>query len=165
MNMRIGLIIADFELHYTTSFLSTARSKYDVDFTSSNVDSIVENLNELRNKVENNICNDIHVGFEITLEHVIHTEDLIEKILNRYTELFGRLPINPINRKIHIINDKLRQAESPSTREMAKEVLTEILIPKTENLSKAERLKMDADAKSQERALNTIKKNSKKHNK
>jgi hypothetical protein len=48
---------------------------------------------------------------------------------------------------------------------MAKEVLTEILIPKTENLSKAERLKMDADAKSQERALNTIKKNSKKHNK
>lgn len=31
MNMRIGLIIADFELYYTTSFLSTARRKYDVD--------------------------------------------------------------------------------------------------------------------------------------
>jgi hypothetical protein len=157
MNMRIGLIIADFELHYTTSFLSTARRKYDVDFTLSNVDSIVENLNELRNKIENNICNDVHVGFEITLEHVIHTQELIEKITSRYCELFGRLPIN---KKIYTINDKLRQAESPSTREMAKEVLTEILIPKTENLSKAERLKMDADAKSQERALNTIKKNS-----
>ena len=155
--MRIGLIIADFELHYTTSFLSTARRKYDVDFTLSNVDSIVENLNELRNKIENNICNDVHVGFEITLEHVIHTQELIEKITSRYCELFGRLPIN---KKIYTINDKLRQAESPSTREMAKEVLTEILIPKTENLSKAERLKMDADAKSQERALNTIKKNS-----
>jgi hypothetical protein len=162
MNMRIGLIIADFELHYTTSFLSTARRKYDVDFTSSNVDSIVENLNELRHKVENNICNDVHVGFEITLQHVIQTQDLIEKITSRYCELFGRLPIH---KKIYTINDKLRQAESPSTREMAKEVLTEILIPKTENLSKAERLKMDADAKSQERALNTIKKNSKKHNK
>ena len=128
--MRIGLIIADFELHYTTSFLSTARRKYDVVFTSSNVDSIVENLNELRNKVENNICNDVHVGFEITLEHVIHTQELIEKITSRYCELFGRLPIN---KKIYTINDKLRQAESPSTREMAKEVVMEILNPKTKN--------------------------------
>ena len=159
MNMRIGLIIADFELHYTTSFLSTARRKYDVDFTSSNVDSIVENLNELRNKVENNICNDVHVGFEITLEHVIHTQELIEKILNRYTELFGRLPIN---RKIYTINDKLRQAESPTTREMAKEVVMEILNPKVEKLSKAEKLKIDADAMSKERALKQIKTNSKK---
>ena len=159
MNMRIGLIIADFELHYTTSFLSTARRKYDVDFTSSNVDSIVENLNELRNKVENNICNDVHVGFEITLEHVIHTQELIEKILNRYTELFGRLPIN---RKIYTINDKLRQAESPTTREMAKEVVMEILNPKVEKLSKAEKLKIDADAMSKERALRQIKTNSKK---
>ena len=157
--MRIGLIIADFELHYTTSFLSTARRKYDVDFTSSNVDSIVENLNELRNKVENNICNDVHVGFEITLEHVIHTQELIEKILNRYTELFGRLPIN---RKIYTINDKLRQAESPSTREMAKEVVMEILNPKVEKLSKEEKLKIDADAMSKERALRQIKTNSKK---
>ena len=128
--MRIGLIIADFELHYTTSFLSTARRKYDVDFTSSNVDSIVENLNELRNKVENNICNDVHVGFEITLEPVIHTQELIEKITSRYCELFGRLPIN---KKIYTINDKLRQSESPSTREMAKEVVMEILNPKTKN--------------------------------
>ena len=159
MNMRIGLIIADFELHYTTSFLSTARRKYDVDFTSSNVDSIVENLNELRNKVENNICNDVHVGFEITLEHIIHTQELIEKILNRYTELFGRLPIN---RKIYTINDKLRQAESPTTREMAKEVVMEILNPKVEKLSKAEKLKIDADAMSKERALKQIKTNSKK---
>ncbi len=159
MNMRIGLIIADFELHYTTSFLSTARRKYDVDFTSSNVDSIVENLNELRNKVENNICNDVHVGFEITLEHVIHTQELIEKITSRYCELFGRLPIN---KKIYTINDKLRQAESPSTREMAKEVVMEILNPKVEKLSKEEKLKIDADAMSKERALKQIKTNSKK---
>ena len=159
MNMRIGLIIADFELHYTTSFLSTARRKYDVDFTSSNVDSIVENLNELRNKVENNICNDVHVGFEITLEHVIHTQELIEKITSRYCELFGRLPIN---KKIYTINDKLRQAESPSTREMAKEVVMEILNPKVEKLSKEEKLKIDADAMSKERALKQIKPNSKK---
>jgi leucyl-tRNA synthetase len=162
MNMRIGLIIADFELHYTTSFLSTARRKYDVDFTSSNVDSIVENLNELRNKVENNICNDVHVGFEITLEHVIHTQELIEKITSRYCELFGRLPINPIHKKIYTINDKLRQAESPTTREMAKEVVMEILNPKVEKLSKAEKLKIDAAAVSKERALKQIKTNSKK---
>lgn len=159
MKMRIGLIIADFELHYTTSFLSTARRKYDVDFTLSNVDSIVENLNELRNKVENNICNDVHVGFEITLEHVIHTQELIEKITSRYCELFGRLPVH---KKIYTINDKLRQAESPTTREMAKEVVMEILNPKVEKLSKEEKLKIDADAMSKERALKQIKTNSKK---
>lgn len=113
----------------------------------------------MRNKVENNICNDVHVGFEITLEHVIHTQELIEKITSRYCELFGRLPIN---RKIYTINDKLRQAESPTTREMAKEVVMEILNPKVEKLSKAEKFKIDADAISKERALKQIKANSKK---
>jgi hypothetical protein len=157
--MRTGLIIANFELHYTTSFQHTARRKYNVDFDSSDVDSIVENLNELRNKIENNICNDVHVGFEITLEHVIQTQDLIEKIISRYCELFGRLPVN---KKIYTINDKLRQAELPTPKEMAKEIVSEILNPKVENLSKAEKLKIDAEARSKERALKLIQRNSKK---
>jgi hypothetical protein len=158
-HMRISLIIADFEIHYSTSFQFTARMKYEVDFDTSNVDSLSEKLNELKHKVENKQHLDVHVGFEISLEHVIHVQELLQKILNRYNELFGRLPIN---RKIYTINQKLREVETPTSSEIAKQVLVEILGPKTDNLTKAERLKMDAETKSQERALKIIKKNSKK---
>ena len=154
--IRIGLIIADFEMNYSTSFQHTARRKFDVDFDTSNVDSLSEKLSDLRYKVENNIQNEVHVGFEITLEHVIHVQELLQKILNRYIELFGKLPVN---RKIYTINDKLREAETPSIKELAKEIVVEILNPKTEKLTRAERLKIDADAKSQERALKLIQKN------
>lgn len=157
--IRIGLIIADFEMHYSTSFQHTARRKYDVDFDTSNVDSLTEKLSELRYKVENNIKNEVHVGFEITLEHIIHVQELLHKILNRYIELFGKLPIN---RKIFTINQKLRDAELPNTRELAKEVVNEIFNPKTENLTKAQKLKIDIETKSKERALKLLKKNNDK---
>ena len=156
--MRISLLIADFEMHYSTSFQYTARVKYEVDFDTSNVDSLVKNLDTLKYKVENKQCRDVHVGFEITLEHVMHIQDLLQKILNRYNELFGRLPIN---RKIYTINQKLREAEAPTTSDIAKQVLNEILSPKTDKLTKAEKLKIDADAKSKERALKIIQKNNK----
>ena len=157
--MRISLIIADFEIHYSTSFQFTARMKYEVDFDTSNVDSLSEKLNELKHKVENKQHRDVHVGFEITLEHVIHVQELLQKILNRYNELFGRLPIN---RKIYTINQKLREVETPTSSDIAMQVLVEILSPKTDNLTKSERLKMDAETKSKERALKIIQKNSKK---
>jgi hypothetical protein len=156
--VRIGLIIADFEMNYSTSFQNTARRKFDVDFDTSNVDSISDKLSDLRYKVENKIQNEVHVGFEITLEHVIHLQELLQKILNRYIELFGRLPVN---RKIYTINDKLREAEIPTAKELAKEIVGEIIKPKTEKLTRAERLKIDAEAKSQERALKLIQKNRK----
>jgi hypothetical protein len=156
--MKIVLIIADFEMHYSTSFQYTARVKYEVDFDTSNVDSLGEKLDELKYKVENKQYRDVHVGFEISLEHVMHIQDLLQKILNRYNELFGRLPIN---RKIYTINQKLREAEAPTSSDIAKQVLNEILSPKTDKLTKAEKLKIDADAKSKERALKIIQKNNK----
>jgi hypothetical protein len=156
--MNILLIIADFEMHYCTSFQHTARLKYEVDFDTSNIDSLGEKLEELKNRVQNKQQRDVHVGFEITLEHVMHVQDLLQKILNRYNELFGRLPIN---RKIYTINQKLREAEAPTSSDIAKQVLNEILSPKTDKLTKAEKLKIDADAKSKERALKIIQKNNK----
>jgi hypothetical protein len=158
-DMRIGLIISDFESSYATSFQHTARVKYEVDFDTSNVDSLGDKLKELRYKVENKLHRDVHVGFEITIDHVEHVQDLLQKILKRYIEVFGRLPVN---KKIYTINQKLREAETPSNSEIAKQVLVEILNPKTQNLSKAEKLKLDAEAKSKERALKTVKKNSRK---
>ncbi len=158
-DMRIALVIADFEMHFSTSFQYTARMKYEVDFDTSNVESLGVKLNELKHKVENKLYRDIRVGFQITLEHVIYVQDLLQKILNRYNELFGKLPIN---RKIYTINQKLREAETPSSSDIAKQVLSEILSPKTDKLTKKERLEIDAKAKSEERALKIIQKNSKK---
>ena len=74
--------------------------------------------------------------------------------------MFGKLPIN---RKIYTINQKLREAETPSSSDIAKQVLSEILSPKTDKLTKKERLEIDAKAKSEERALKIIQKNSKKN--
>ncbi len=153
--MKICLIITDFETHYSSSFQHTARVKYNVDFNTSNVDSLNNKLIDLKHNVENKIFKDVHVGFEISLEHVIHIQELLKKILNHYVELFGRLPIN---RKIYTINQKLRDAETPSIKDIAKEVLDEILTPKTEKLTKPEILKIAAEAKSKERLMKTIQK-------
>lgn len=109
--------------------------------------------------MENKLHRDVHVGFEITIEHVEHVQDLLQKILNRYIEVFGNLPAN---KKIYTLNQKLREAETPSSSEIAKQVLGEILRPKTQNLSKAEKLKIDVATKSKERVLKLIQKNSKK---
>lgn len=158
--MKIGLIIADFESSYSTSFQYTARVKYGVEFNTSNVDTLGLKLSELKQKVQSNQCNDIHVGFEITLDHVNYVENLFNQILERYKEVFHVLPTN---RKIYTINQKLREAESPSTKDLAKEVLGEILTPeKPVKPTKAQRIKADAEAVSKRRALDLIKKNSAK---
>ena len=154
--MKISLIIAEFEIYYCTSFQNTARVKYEIDFDTSNVDDLEIKLNELKYKIENNIHLNKHVGFQITLEHVIHVQELLDKIINHYIELFGQLPIN---RKIYTIIQRIRDAETPTPKELAKEVLAEILTPKTKNLSKAEKLKIDAEAKSKERLLKMLQKN------
>ena len=124
--MRIGLIIADFEIHYCTSFIHTARVKYGVDFNTSNVDTLGLKLTELKEKIHTNQFNDVHVGFEITMEHVLHVEHLLNEILSRYKEVFNYLPSN---RKIYTINQKLRESELPPTKELAQEVLNAILTP------------------------------------
>jgi len=155
--MKIGLIIADFESSYSTSFQHTARVRYDVDFNTSNVDTLGLKLEELKEKLVKNECKDVHVGLEITLEHVTHIQHLLQQILERYKQVFDVLPVN---RKIYTINQKLRDAELPSPTEMAKQVLEEILNPATPaKQSKAQKIKKDAKALSQKRALNLIKRN------
>ena len=154
--MRIGLIIADFESSYSTSFQHTARVKYDITFDTSNVDSLGSKLTDLKKKVQLKQHKDVHVGLEITLEHVTHVENLLNQILEKYKEVFGVLPSN---RKIYTINQKLRESESPSAKDLAKEVLTEILTPeKPVNLTKSQRIKADAKVVSTKRALAMIKK-------
>ena len=155
--MRIGLLIADFETYYCTSFQYTARVKYNVDFNTSNVDTLGLKLMELKHKVETKEHKNVHVGFQITLDHVIHVEHLLNQILDRYREVFHVLPSN---RKIYTINQKLREAESPSAKDLAKDVLKEIFTPEIKGKpTKSERIKADAKAVSEKRALDIIRKN------
>ena len=158
--MRIELIIADFESTYSTSFQHTARVKYGVDFNTSNVDTLSLKLDELKEKVVKNLCNNVHVGLEITVDHVSHVQYLLNQILEKYKEVFHILPVN---RKIYTINRKLREADLPSTKDLAKQVLVEILTPETTaKQTKAQRIKTDAEALSKRRTLEIIKKNSAK---
>ena len=160
--MRIGLIIADFEMSFTTSFQNTARIKYEVDFNTSNIDAIWSKLNDLKIKYELNQHNNAHVGFEITLEHIMHVQNLLNQILEKYREVFKVLPPNM---KIYTITQKLKETEMPSVRDLAKEVLTEVLSPgKQEKLTKKKQIEIDAKAISARRALDLIKKNSAKGN-
>lgn len=83
-------------------------------------------LGELRKKILTNQSNNVHVGLAITLDYVIHVENLLTQIINRYKEVFHMLPFN---RKIYTINQKLRDDEASSPKDIAKEVLGIILAP------------------------------------
>lgn len=159
--LRIGLLIAEFESTYSTSFQHTARVKYGVDFDTSNVDSLGAKLAELKRKVEAKEGKNVHLGFEITLEHVDYVISLLNQILDRYKTAFHVLPSN---RKIYTVNQKLRDADAPNAKEIAQEIVGEIIKPNTpKKLSKAKRIKQQAEALSARRALDLLKKNSAKN--
>jgi len=161
--MRIGLIIADFESYFSSSFKNTARVKYDIDFKTSNCNDISENLLQLKNRVDNKMGKDIHVGLEITSEDVDHVILLLSDIREKYIELFK---IQPPNMKIYTINQKIRDAVSPSAEEFASEVVNRIITPeKPAKKSKSESIKEEAERLSKKRALEAIKKNSSKKDK
>jgi len=158
--MRIGLIIADFEQSYTSSFQHTARVKYGVDFNSSNVDKMKLNLFELNKRLVNNQAAPVHVGYEITLADVQHVENLFNQIIDRYSADFSdRRP----NRKIYDIIQKLREANTPTAKDLAKEVVTAVLTPEQPaKLTKKQKINAEAEKLSKQRILDTIKKKSAK---
>lgn len=155
--MRIGLIIAEFETWYCTSFQHTARVKYDVNFTTSNIDSLSSNLEELRQKILLNKGKKVHVGLDFNLEHVEQVQKLLQQILDKYKLEFGVLPIN---RKIYTITQKLRDAETAAPKVIVKQALDEILSPPPQRKgTKSQRIQTDAEALSKRRALEKIRKN------
>ena len=157
--MRIGLIIADFEMSFTTSFKHTSRVKYGVDFTNSNIGSIEEKIIELKQRLQDGKFCSVHVGYDFTLHDVEHVQNLLRDIVLKYTTLTGRVTFT--NKKIYTLIQQLRSVENKTPNEIAKEVLREILIPPTPAiLPLKDRLKADAKQKSIERALKIIKKNS-----
>lgn len=155
--MKIELIIAEFESNFASSFKHTARVKYGVDFKTSSIYDIEENLERLKNKIVAGEFKDVHVGWEMTLEHVIMLQSLLNQILIKYEDVFFK---SPTNEKIYTINNKLRNFEAPSAKDFAKDVVKQVFTPdKSEKLSKVERINIEAERISIERALKRHRKN------
>jgi hypothetical protein len=160
--LKTGLIISAFEMRFTIPFLHTARVKYNVNFTSSSVVDIRDKIYQLKENVRSENHNEVHVEYDFILEDVEHIEGLINIIMHKYTELFPTAAL--MNEMIYVLKDHLRQAETKTPTEIAKEVLTEILTPpQPQNRRRKERMEADAKLKSQERAMKLIRKNSAKN--
>lgn len=160
--MQIGAIIADFDMSFTTSFKYTAKVKYNVNFiTSSNVLLIKENLKILKANIQAGKTNDVHVGYDFTLQDVEHIEDLLNIMVNCYLEYFKSIPPK---RKMYTLIQQLKEVTNPTNQQIIKETIQELLTPQPkEKLSRKEQIKADAKLKSKERALNLIQKRSSKN--
>ena len=154
--MRIGLIIADFEMRYTVSFQHTARVKYNVDFNSSNIAEIQQNLYTLKNSFNN--PNDVPVGYDFELEDIERIEMLLDRIINHYKDTFKfkTLP----EKKIYRLIDEIQQSEQPDPKQIAKEAVEQLLHPPVinEKLTKKARIKAEAEKLSLQRGLRDLKK-------
>ena len=149
--MRIGLIITEFESGFASSFKHTARVKFGVDFDSSIIESILNNLELLKIKISSNLETDTKVGWKMNLDHVLMLERLLYEIINKYEELFY---IKPLDKKIYTINAKLREVEQPAPKDFAREVIQAVFTPpESKKMSRAEQIKIEAQNRSLSRAI------------
>ena len=119
----------------------------------------MENLNELRSKFVNGDVNPAKVGWEMTLEHIDLLDNLLTEIIKEYRKFFN---IHLGKLRIYDVNRKLRDTESPSIQEFARGVINELIIPEKEKrLTKAERLKLEAEAFNISWAFGALKKQQK----
>ncbi len=154
-NIRTGLVIADFEMSYTTSFIHTALVKWNVDFANSNITEIQDNLNKLHHNVKNGVYNKVHVGYELTLQDVERVQHLIETLITRYEEKCTLY----LPRKIYHLINQLTEAE----KETPQDIVREIFAPKlTPYLSKKAEKEANVDALQQQRLLEMIRKRNKR---
>ena len=144
---------------FSTSFKHTASVKYSVTFETSNVLHTVEKLKQLEHHVKNNISTDKHVGANITVDDVVLAINTLKALIINY-ELINGINIIPSKLKLHEMCKTLREHELPNAKKLAKEVITEILMPAqtTKKLTKKEKIKELAVLKSAERKMKLIKK-------
>lgn len=158
--MNIAAVITEFEFCFGPSFIHAARCRYGVEFKDSNVENVIENLATLRKQVQEK--NAEFKAFKIKEEKVIQVQNLLQQIIEAYQDAFH---VSPNDDKIYRIINALRALETPTVKDMAKQVLKEVLQPEVgQKLTKSEKLKEDAKAVSMRRALQIIKKNSANNN-
>lgn len=154
--MRIGLIIAEFESGFGSSFKHTARIQYDVDFESSTVQDILDNLAMLKNRILSGEGKRVQVGWQMNVDHVIMLQSLLNQILDKFEELFHQ---RPVHQKIYSINHKLRETELGSPKDFALDAIKSLFVPVRESkLSKKEKQRLQAENLSRNRALKAYQK-------
>lgn len=154
--MRIGLLIAQFESGFASSFKHTARVQYDVDFDSSTVSNILSNLQLLKENILAERKRDIQVPWEMSIEHVLMLEVTLNQIITKYEELFF---IRPLDSKIYLVNNKLIESELPCPKDFAKDAIQHIFKPDSgKKISKREQKKIAADSISFNRAMKSFNK-------
>lgn len=124
--MRVTTLIAEFNSIFSTSFRHTAKVKYNIEFKNSNIVTILKNLKRLIETMESGISNEVHVGYDFTLEDVHYVLNLLNKLIEHYKESFGGIPNNL---KSYTAFEKLRSFHSPNPRKIAADVLNNILSP------------------------------------
>ncbi len=124
--MKINLIIADFESAFSSSFKHTARTQFDIDFNSSIIQDIIDKLNLLKKKIEAGEVKNIHVGWQMDINHVNLIEQRLNQILNHYEEFFN---YRPLIQKIYSVNSKLIELEIPNPKDFAQNVIKDLLAP------------------------------------
>jgi hypothetical protein len=149
--MRIGLIIAEFESSFSSSFKHTARVQFNVDFDSSEIQNIIEKLKLLKNNIETGRAIEIHVGWQMDIKHVHMLESLLNQILDKYEEIYY---YRPTNLKIYVVNNKLRESEIPALKDFTLDAIKELLVPISEvKISKKEKQIIEANVLSYKRAF------------
>lgn len=154
-DMTAEQLIQDLD-RFSVTFKHTANVKYGVEFTNSNIADTQDKLKQLHHNISNRVCNDVHVGYDLIIQDVVHVQMLIETLVMRYKERFTPYP----PKKLRDLINQLREAEKVTPDNIAKEVLTSILTPKQpKKLSKKQRVEAKAEAFSMRRAIEGIKKN------
>jgi hypothetical protein len=148
-----------FDMIFTTSFKHTGKVLYEVEFSNSNVLEIIEKLNELKYRVENNISTGKHVGAQIDTNDVQLALNTLEKIIEHYMKITGLTELS-VNTKTYKMISYVRDSERLNVKTVAKEVLDEVLGPekKDKKLTREEMIKAGAEQKTLERRLDLLKK-------
>lgn len=151
-----------FDMIFTTSFKHTGKVLYEVEFSNSNVLEIIEKLNELKYRVENNFSTGKHVGAQIDTTDVQLALNTLEKISEHYMKITGLTELS-VNTKTYKMISYVRESERLNVKAVAKEVLDEVLSPekKDKKLTREEIIKVGAEQKTLERTLGLLKKQGK----
>jgi hypothetical protein len=163
--MSIEPVIAAFERSFDYNFKHTAKVKYNVAFANPNIGSIKENLQILKINLQSGNVNNVRVEHDFTIANVEFIESLLDILISKYVAAFGLEA--PPNQKIYTLIQQVRMAEKelfqvkdegkPSLKELAKEVLKEILAPPSSpKLTRKQQIEAAAKAKSMERALDYL---------
>lgn len=160
--MRIGLFIADLELSYTATFIYCAREKYFVDFDSSTFYCIIDKLDQLAKNIIENKKTNKKVHWNLRIDDVNKIKALLNIISEGYEQMFG---INPSHLKIYDIINFLRAKEQPDPKELAKQVLEEVLTPQAQHnkapKSRKEKVKEEENLFAKNLCLKLLKNNRK----